>query len=130
MAINTLIVDDSTTVRAVLAKTLRLAGVPVGDLHQAGNGKEALAILQDAWVDLIFTDINMPEMNGIELIEALSKDGLMESVPVIVVSTEGSTTRIEEVKAKGVRAYLRKPFTPESVREVVEDILGPMEGSA
>lgn len=125
MAYNILIIDDSATVRAVLAKTLHLAGVDVGELAEAANGKEALAKLQDSWFDLVFTDINMPEMNGLQLIDAISKDDMLAGLPVIVISTDGSTTRIEEVKSKGVRAYVRKPFTPESIRDVVNKVLAP-----
>lgn len=125
MAYNILIIDDSATVRAVLAKTLRLAGVDVGELQEAANGKEGLAKLQEGWFDLVFTDINMPIMNGLQLIDTISKDAVLAGMPVVVISTDGSTTRIEEVKAKGVRAYMRKPFTPESVRDVVNEVLGP-----
>ncbi|MBW2123554.1 MAG: response regulator [Deltaproteobacteria bacterium] len=124
MALNILVVDDSQTVRAVIAKTLQLAGVPVNELHQASNGKEALDILDDHWIDLVFADINMPVMTGIEMIERMSQDGLLGTIPVVVVSTEGSASRIEELKSKGVRVYVRKPFTPELIRMVVDEIMG------
>ncbi len=127
MAINVLVVDDSEIVRQVIAKTLQLAGVPVNQLFMAGNGKEALEILAENWVDLVFSDINMPVMTGIELIEEMHKDDLLKTVPVIVVSTEGSVTRMEELRAKGVSAYVRKPFTPETLRKVVEEVLGAIE---
>ena len=129
MALNILVVDDSATVRAVIAKTLRLAEVDVGELHQASNGREALETLGAEWIDLVFSDINMPEMGGVEMIERMQADALLKSIPVVVVSTEGSATRIEELKAKGVRAYIRKPFTPEAVRGVVDDIIGADHGS-
>ena len=124
MALNILVVDDSETVRAVIAKTLELAGVSVNELHQASNGREALDILGDNWIDLVFADINMPVMSGIEMIEKMYKDGLLKTIPVIIVSTEGSATRIEHLKSKGIRAYVRKPFTPELIRKVVDDIVG------
>ena len=130
MSYNILIVDDSETVRAVIAKTLELAGVPVAELSQAANGREALDILEKKWVDLIFADINMPVMSGIEMIEKMSDDGLLKTIPVIVVSTEGSATRIEQFKAKGVKAYLRKPFMPEQLREIVETVLDPKQGAS
>ncbi len=129
MALNILVVDDSSTVRAVIKKTLSLAEVPVGQLYEAENGKEALDILGKEWVDLIFSDINMPVMGGVEMIERMREDNMMAAIPVIVVSTEGSATRIEELKSKGVRAYIRKPFTPELVRSVVDDIMGLEDGS-
>jgi two-component system chemotaxis response regulator CheY len=125
MAYNILIIDDSATVRAVLAKTLHLTGLAIGKLAEAANGSEALEILRDGWFDLVFTDINMPVMNGIQFINSIADDGLLATTPVVVISTDGSTSRIEEVKAKGVRAYVRKPFTPESIRDVVVGILAP-----
>lgn len=124
MSLNILVVDDSAVVRAVISKTFKLAGVPVGELYQAANGKEALEILNDKWVDLVFSDINMPVMGGVEMIEKMSDDGLLKTIPVVVVSTEGSTTRIEQLKSRGISAYVRKPFTPELVRKVVDDIIG------
>jgi len=127
MALNILIVDDSHTVRAVIAKTLKLTEIPIDQLYQASNGKEALTVLQTNWVDLIFTDINMPEMNGIELIEKMSEDGILKTIPVVVISTDGSITRIEQLKSKGVSAYIRKPFTPELIKSVVQKILGEQD---
>jgi two-component system chemotaxis response regulator CheY len=124
MALNILVVDDSMTVRAVIAKTLHLAELPINELYQASNGKEALDILNDHRIDLVLADINMPVMSGIEMIDKMSEDGLLKTIPVIIVSTEGSTTRIEHLKSKGISAYVRKPFTPEKIREVVDDILG------
>lgn len=124
MSYNILVVDDSRTTRVVIAKTLKLAGVPVNELYQAENGAEALELLDKNWIDLVLADINMPVMDGAEMIDRMSKDGLMKTIPVVVVSTEGSKTRIEEMRAKGVRAYVRKPFTPEVVKKVVGDILG------
>lgn len=124
MALNILVVDDSKTVRAVIAKTLRLTEVPINELLEAGNGKEALDILKDHWVDLIFSDINMPVMGGVEMIQQIQQDDVLKTIPVIVVSTEGSATRIEQLKGQGVRAYIRKPFTPELVRAIVVDIVG------
>lgn len=124
MAYNFLVVDDSATVRAVFEKTLRLAGLPVGEVHHAGDGSEALAVLGRAWVDLVLTDLNMPGMNGYELVERMRAEGLLAQTPVVVVTTEGSEPRIAALRAAGVRAYVRKPFTPEQIRETVQSILG------
>jgi len=124
MGYNILLVDDSATIRKVLAKTLDLAGVEVNELHEAENGRQALDVIEGNWIDLVLADINMPEMNGVEMVERMSEDGLMQTVPVVIVSTEGSKTRLEELRAKGVRACVRKPFTPESIKEIVENILG------
>jgi len=127
MSINILIVDDSTTVRAVIEKTLRLSGVEIGNILHASNGKEALELLRNNWVDLVLTDINMPVMNGVELINEMSQDELLKTIPIAIVSTEGSQTRVEELKSKGVKAYLRKPFTPEALKKLVIDLLGVSE---
>jgi len=123
MAFNVLVVDDSATIRAVIAKTLTMAEVPVKELYQASNGKEALDILDTNWIDVVFADINMPVMDGLEMVDRMSEDGLLKTIPVIVVSTEGSVTRMEELKAKGVSAYVHKPFTPELMREVLDGVL-------
>ena len=124
MAYNILVVDDSDTVRAVIVKTLGLTGVDIGTIHQARDGQEALDLLKDEWVDLVFTDINMPVMTGIELVERMQADSMLETIPVVVVSTEGSKTRIDDLMRKGVHAYIRKPFTPEALKEVVDNVLG------
>ncbi len=124
MAYNILVVDYSKIVRVVVSRTLKIAGVDVGQIYEAANGKEALAVLEANWIDIVFADINMPEMNGIEMVGKMREKGLMDSIPVVIVSTERSVTRIAELKAGGVRAYLSKPFTPESIREVVEQVLG------
>ena len=124
MSLNILIVDDSATVRAVIKKTLGLAEVPLDTLYQASNGDEALQVLRSNPVDLVFSDINMPGMNGIELIDHMQAEEDLRNIPVVVISTEGSKTRIEDLQNKGIRAYLRKPFTPEQLKEVVEDITG------
>lgn len=123
MALNILIVDDSEIVRAVIIKSLNLANVPVQEVYQAANGRQALEILAQNWVDLVFADINMPVMGGVEMVEKMNDDGLLKTIPVVIVSTEGSMTRIDHLKAKGVRAYLRKPFKPEDIRQVVEALI-------
>lgn len=124
MALNILVVDDSAIVRAVIKKTLGIAGVDVGQIFEAENGQQGLDVLKNQWVDLIFADINMPVMTGIEMIDQMNANNLMKTVPVVVVSTDGSTTRVEELKAKGVREFVRKPFTPEIIKKVVADIVG------
>ena len=124
MPYNVLIVDDSPIVRKVMEKTLRLSRTDLGEISQAGNGQEALDLLKDHWVDIVFADINMPEMDGIELVERMSQNGSLKTTPVVIVSTERSVTRIEELRAKGVRAYLNKPFTPEEIKTVIDEVLG------
>lgn len=124
MAFNILIVDDSKTIRSVIKKTLQIAEVPMGQLYEATNGAEGLNTMKDNWIDLVFADINMPVMTGIEMIEKMSQDKMLEKTPVVIISTEGSKTRIEELFKMGVRAYIRKPITPEILRNVVKDVMG------
>jgi two-component system chemotaxis response regulator CheY len=124
MSFNILIVDDSKTIRSVIKKTLDIAGVPVGDLYEAENGKVALEVMNSNWIDLVFADINMPVMNGIEMIEKMSEDNTLDKTPVIIVSTEGSKTRIDDLLRLGVRAYLRKPINPEELRNIVNEVMG------
>lgn len=124
MAFNVLVVDDSDVIRSMIARTLRLAQVPVGELYEASNGREALAVLGDAWVDLVLADINMPVMDGAEMLEQMKLKPETAGVPVIVVSTEGATERVNELMASGVSAWIRKPFTPEEIRDVIHDITG------
>lgn len=124
MAFNVLVVDDSDTSRAVIIKTLRLAGVPLGTLHQANNGKVAIDVMKENWVDLVFADINMPVMTGIEMIAKMREDEILAAIPVIVVSTEGSSTRITQLEQSGIAAFVRKPFAPERIREVVQEVMG------
>ncbi|MFP4175657.1 MAG: response regulator [Planctomycetota bacterium] len=124
MAYNILIVDDSPTVRAVIKKTLNLASFNIGQIMEAANGQEALNTIDEHDVDFILSDINMPVMSGVEFVDRLKERGELGSTPVIVISTEGSTTRIEELKRKGVSAYVRKPFTPESISNIVNNVMG------
>lgn len=124
MSFNILVVDDSETVRAIISKTLELTGIPVAELHEASNGKEALDILENHWIDLVFADINMPVMTGVKMIEKMHENGLLKTVPVVIISTEGSRARVEYLKSLGISDYLRKPFTPEQIKKIVENILG------
>ena len=128
MAYNILVVDDSRTARMFISKALEVSGLEIGKIMQAQNGKEGLEMLRKEWVDIVFADINMPEMTGVEMVQKMCEDGLMKSVPVVIVSTERSATRIAELKAAGVREYLNKPCTPENIKKVVDEVLGKQEG--
>ena len=127
MAFNILLVDDSATVRAVISKALKLAGVDINALYQAGNGEEALEVLEKDWVDLVFCDISMPVMDGEELVTAMNTNGMIDTIPVVIVSSAGSEPRVARLREKGVRDYIQKPFTPERIREVVDQVMGVVE---
>lgn len=123
MAINILIVDDSAVVRSMILKTLRASGIDVGEAHEVANGQAGLEQLSQHWVDLAFVDINMPVMNGEEMINHVRQNPLWADLPIIVVSTEGSETRIDRLQEKGAH-FVHKPFSPEAVREMVNKIIG------
>lgn len=124
MAYNILIVDDSSVVRKVLIKAFGMTDIPVDNFYQAENGQVGLDLLKQNWVDIIFLDINMPVMNGMEFIAKLNSDEALKNTPVIVVSTEGSLERQDELLKFGVKAYLRKPVSPEKLVETITSVLG------
>ena len=83
--------------------------------------------MREEWLDLVLTDYNMPDMNGLELIEEMKKDEELKTIPVVMVTTEGSQQRVEEFMEKGVADYIKKPFTPEEVRNKLNRIMGETE---
>jgi two-component system chemotaxis response regulator CheY len=128
LSYNVLIVDDSAIVRAMVKRSLAMVGIEVNEHHEASNGLEALKVLSSAWIDIVFADLNMPEMGGAELVAKMTEDDMLVSTPVVIVSSEHSEARIEELKRSGIRAYIRKPFRPESFKVVVTDVLRTAEG--
>lgn len=129
MAYNILLVDDSAIVRKVLIKTFGMTDIAVNKFIQVENGRQGLDALQKEWVDLIFLDINMPEMNGIEFMRAMRANPEFANTPVIIVSTEGSKARKDELEELGIKAYLRKPVTPEVLVETVGRVIGGLENA-
>ncbi len=123
MKLNVMVVDDSAVMRAMVIKSLKLCGIELGEVFEAQNGVEALSKFAAAWVDLALIDVNMPKMNGEELLNHMRDDPALEPLPVIVISTEGSETRITRLKSKGAR-FLRKPFSPESLGNQIREMLG------
>lgn len=123
MPLNVLVVDDSSMMRAMIIKTLRLSRLPLQTAYEAGNGVEALRILEDHWIDLALVDLNMPVMNGEELISHMRGNPDTAGLPVIVISTEGSETRIAKLRSQGV-GFLRKPFQPEMLRDIIVGLTG------
>jgi two-component system chemotaxis response regulator CheY len=121
--LNVLIVDDSAVMRAMIGRTLEMAGLPVRSVQEAGHGAEALQILEDSWIDLALVDINMPVMDGEAFLEAVRGDPLLRDLAVVVVSTESSRPRIERIEGRGA-AFVHKPFTPEQLRAAVVDLTG------
>jgi two-component system chemotaxis response regulator CheY len=117
-----LIVEDSATMRSLLASTLEDLDPPV-KVTEASSGFEALRCLPREEFDLVVTDINMPDINGLELVSFVRNNEKYSSIPLVIVSTESSERDREKGLGLGADAYLVKPFEPESLREVVRDLL-------
>lgn len=122
MAINILVVDDSAVMRKIIQRTINLCGLDIGNLYEAGNGREGLDELKKHLIDLLFIDINMPEMNGMEMLAEVRKQKETKNLPVLIVSTESNKGRIEEIDHQGA-AFMHKPFTPEALREKILQIV-------
>jgi two-component system, chemotaxis family, chemotaxis protein CheY len=122
MAYQALVVDDSSIARSSLIKMLRLSGIEFDEIFQADNGLVGLQKLDAHDVDLVFTDINMPEMDGIAFVDALAERHIPLQTPIVVLSAQGSETAVAKLRRRGIRGYIRKPCTPEAVRDVVRKL--------
>ena len=123
MSINILIVDDSAVMRSMIIRTINLCELDVGEIYQAANGREGLEQLENEWVDLVFIDVNMPVMDGMEMLSYLRKKPLTRDLPVLIVSTESNDDRIKLIDQQNA-GFVHKPFTPEMLRAKVLDMLG------
>ncbi|HVX84756.1 MAG TPA: response regulator [Phycisphaerae bacterium] len=125
-----LIVDDSATTRAVIRRVIGMTELEVGAILEASDGGQGLKRLEEGRVDVVLADLNMPGMDGFEMIARMRGDERWRSVPVIVISAQPDPRRIEQLKQQGVEAYLAKPFTAEKLRDVlVPALIGAAEGS-
>jgi len=121
-----LIVEDSATMRSLIASALEHVGVPV-KIDEAESGFEALRLLPRRRYDLIVTDINMPDINGLELVSFVKRNDAYRDIPLIIISTEGSERDREKGLGLGAEAYLVKPFEPEDLLQIVRGLLAPEE---
>ena len=121
--LNVLIVDDSSVMRKIVQRSLRLAGLDLENVLEADNGEQALAIVKENSVDMIFSDINMPKMDGLEFVRQLQNVDAAKGVPVVMITTEGSQSRVVEALSLGARGYIRKPFTPDQMKERIAPLL-------
>jgi two-component system chemotaxis response regulator CheY len=122
--IRALIIDDSSVMRKIVERSLRQAGVELSKVSEAGNGAEGLAVLAQGPVDLILCDINMPVMDGLEFVKQLATVENAKGVPIVMITTEGSESHVVQALSAGARGYIRKPFTPEQVKEHVLPVIG------
>ncbi len=120
---NILIVDDSGTMRKIIMRGIRQAGFKVDNFVEAGDGVQGLSALEGASVDLILSDVNMPNMNGLDFLAAV-REKYGPSTPVVMITTEGSNDVVNEARTKGANGYLKKPFTPEQVQTVLGPFIG------
>ena len=114
-----LIVDDSSVMRKIVERALRQAGLSLKEVHEAGSGIEGLEVLRSSAVDLILSDINMPSMDGLEFLRQIRAQNLAAGVPVVMITTESSEEHVKQAIQAGARGYIRKPFTPDQVKERV-----------
>jgi len=120
-----LVVDDSAAIRKILQRVLRQTGMAIRAIHEAGDGQEALALLAEHRVDLVLTDINMPKMDGLQLLASLKASAQWHSTPVVMITTEGGETKVAEAVKLGAAGYVRKPFTADQIKEKLVGILEP-----
>jgi two-component system chemotaxis response regulator CheY len=118
-----LIVDDSAAIRKILGRVLKQAELPVGNIFEAGDGSEAIEQLKTQSIGLILSDINMPVMNGLEMLSQIKANEAWKSIPVIMVSTEGSQAKVLEAVRLGAAGYVRKPFNAEQIKEKLASFL-------
>jgi len=121
--LRTLIVDDSSVMRKIVARALQQGGVSIGQILEAGNGAEALDILRNQKVDLVLSDINMPVMDGLEFVRQLQSVENAKGIPVVMITTEGSESHVMQAISCGARGYIRKPFTPDQMKQSVLPLL-------
>jgi two-component system chemotaxis response regulator CheY len=123
MLLDVMIVDDSAAIRKILQRVLKQADVPVGEVYEAGDGVEALDLLRSRRVDLVFADINMPNMDGLQLLGKIKSEDQWKRLPVVMVTTEGGQTKVMSAVELGAAGYVKKPFTADQIRQTLAGIL-------
>ena len=120
-----LVVDDSAAIRKILQRVLRQTGMAIHTIHEAGDGQEALSLLGTQTVDLILSDINMPKMDGLQMLAAIKASDRWRHIPVVMITTEGGETKVAEAVKLGAAGYVRKPFTADQIKEKLAGIIEP-----
>jgi two-component system chemotaxis response regulator CheY len=123
MESDVLVVDDSAAIRKILQRVLRQTGMAIGNIHEAGDGQEALLVLNSQKIGLVLTDINMPKMDGIQLLAAMKNAPELRAIPVVMVTTEGGEAKVGEAVRLGAAGYVRKPFTADQIKEKLAGVL-------
>ncbi len=125
MEADILVVDDSAAIRKILQRVLRQTGMAIGLIHEAGDGQQALEVLRGQKVNLVLTDINMPKMDGLQLLAAMKSAPAWKEVPVVMITTEGGEAKVAEAVRLGADGYVRKPFTGDQIKEKLAAFLEP-----
>jgi two-component system chemotaxis response regulator CheY len=120
---NVLLVDDSRLMRTLLKRAVELSQIPLGSVFEASNGREALAVLEAHTVDALFTDINMPEMTGFELLSTINQQARWKTMVRVVISANDSAAERTRSEELGASQYVDKPFTPDAVRVALSRLL-------
>jgi two-component system chemotaxis response regulator CheY len=120
-----LVVDDSAAIRKILQRVLRQTGMAISNIYEAGDGHEALGVLNSQPVNLVLTDINMPKMDGLQLLAAIKARPDWHNLPVVMITTEGGEAKVAEALRLGAAGYVRKPFTADQIKEKLAGILEP-----
>jgi len=123
MALNILVSDDSRSLRKVLIKTIKMCGVGQADFFEAENGKIALEILEKQWIDIVFTDLNMPVMDGYSFLKEVKNNELFKKIPVIIITSEIREKELNELRESDATGIITKPFQPEDIRKIIEEKL-------
>jgi two-component system, chemotaxis family, chemotaxis protein CheY len=105
--------------RKIVARSLRQAGLDFDEILEASDGLEALAVLRKESVDLVLSDINMPNMDGLAFLREKAADAALKSIPVVMITTEAGADIIGEAKSLGAVGSIKKPFTPDQIQETV-----------
>lgn len=122
-AIDVLIVDDSAAIRKILQRALLQTELPLRNVFEAPDGKQALEVLRQNQVNVILSDINMPNMDGIEFLRNVRAMPECKLIPVVMITTEGSQIRVQEAADLGATSYVRKPFTADQLRDKLRAVL-------
>jgi two-component system chemotaxis response regulator CheY len=120
-----LVVDDSAAIRKILTRVLRQTGMAIQTIYEAGDGQDAMDQMALHRIDLVLSDINMPKMDGLQLLASLKASPQWRNIPVVMITTEGGETKVAEAVRLGAAGYVRKPFTADQIKEKLVGILEP-----
>lgn len=123
MGLKILISDDSAVMRKIILRALQQVNLTIDSVTEVGDGQEALNAIEAGSFDLVLSDINMPNMDGLQFIHKMHETGMSSKIPVIMITTEGSESKVMEAIQFGARGYIKKPFSAEQLQEKVKSVL-------